>query len=146
MKRYLLYKYIRISIIKSGILISISLLLLIAREIYKLSLQGNRQNPRDTQDTEDLYYVIFMGPFQELMVVCFCVSKLNELRYTILKKNIYLKKLFLLLPTINKLNSSYRSYYTSMMINFDEYNSKFNRKSFQKIKIGKNAIKIGKWL
>ena len=40
--------------ITSGILISISLLLLIAREIFKLSLQGNRLNPRDTQNTEDM--------------------------------------------------------------------------------------------
>ena len=54
MKRYLLYKYVRISMITSGILISISLLLLIAREIYKLSLQGNRLNPRDTLNTVDM--------------------------------------------------------------------------------------------
>ncbi|XP_078341640.1 uncharacterized protein LOC111108070 isoform X2 [Crassostrea virginica] len=53
-KRHLLYKCIRISIITSGTLISASLLLLIAREVYKLSLQGNRQHPRDTQNTEDV--------------------------------------------------------------------------------------------
>ena len=41
-------------IITSGTLISTSLLLLIAREIYKLSLESNRQNPRDTQNTEDV--------------------------------------------------------------------------------------------